>query len=79
MREEIKMSEIIKVRKANMVLRVPADQKDVYLAKGFDVIDAKGKVKERNTKEVSPAEYNAVLEENKALKAEIEKLKAKKA
>ena len=38
------MSDKIIVRRANVLLEVPQDQQDEYLAKGFDVLDSKGKV-----------------------------------
>lgn len=38
------MSDIIRVRRANVVLRISKDQQSEYLDKGFDVIDDKGKV-----------------------------------
>lgn len=69
-------SEVIRVRRANMTLRVPADMKAQYLAQGYNVIDAKGKVIEHNTKEVTFAEHKAALDENAKLNAEIAKLKA---
>lgn len=72
-------SDIIKVRRANMTLRVPADMKAQYLAQGYNVIDAKGKIIEHNTKTVTPAEYKAALDEIERLKAENARLKARKA
>ena len=38
------MSNIITVRRANVLLDVPEEQKEEYLSKGFDVIDKDGKV-----------------------------------
>lgn len=38
------MSDIIRVRRANVVLRISKEQQSEYLDKGFDVIDDKGKV-----------------------------------
>lgn len=72
-------SEVIRVRRANMTLRVPADMKAQYLAQGYNVIDAKGKVVEHNTKEVTFAEHKAALDEIARLKAENARLKARKA
>lgn len=40
------MDELIKVRRGNVILRVPEYQKQEYLAKGFDVITEDGKVLE---------------------------------
>ena len=39
----------ITVRRANVLLTVPDYQKEEYLAKGFDVVDNKGKVLEEAT------------------------------
>ena len=47
------MSEKIIVKRANVLLDVPAEQKDEYLAKGFDVIDKNGKVLAYATKTLS--------------------------
>lgn len=68
----------IKVKLANKVLRIDERNKKAYLARGYNVIDEKGNVIEHNTAAVTPAEYNALVEENSKLKAEIEKLKARK-
>ena len=38
------MSNTITVRRANVLLDVPSEQKEEYLSKGFDVIDKKGNV-----------------------------------
>ena len=38
------MSDIIRVRRANVILKVSKEQQSEYLNKGFDVIDDKGKV-----------------------------------
>lgn len=38
------MSNIITVKRANVLLDVPEEQREEYLAKGFDVIDKDGKV-----------------------------------
>lgn len=71
------MSEI-KVKRANKILRIDERNKKAYLALGYNVIDAKGRVIEHNTATVTPAEYKALVEENAQLKAEIKKLKGKK-
>ena len=69
----------IKVKRANKILRIDESSKKTYLDLGYDVIDEKGKIIEHNTKTVTIAEYQAAVSENNALKAEIEKLKAKRA
>lgn len=68
----------IKVQRGNKILRIDDSNKQTYLDLGYDVIDAKGKITEHNSKTVTIAEYQALIAENKALKAEIEKLKAKR-
>ena len=65
----------IKVKRGNKILRIKASDKKRYLDLGYDVIDERGKVVEHNTKTVTLAEYRALIAENTALKAEIEKLK----
>ncbi len=72
-------SEIIRVRRANMTLRVPVDMKDSYLAQGYDVIGANGKILEHNTKTVTPAEYKAALDKIARLEEELAKMKARRA
>lgn len=69
----------IKVKRANKILRIDESNKKTYLDLGYDVIDAKGNVVEHNKKNVTIAEYEKLVAENKALKAELEKLKAKRA
>lgn len=69
----------IKVKRANKILRIDDSSKKTYLDLGYDVIDERGNIIEHNTKTVTIAEYQALLAENKALKAEIEKLKVKRA
>lgn len=79
---------MIRVRRANVVLDVPEEQKSEYLGKGFDVIGDNGKVIEHtvpsdvNTLKASYSnhlEKIAVLEkENEKLKAENKKLKSEK-
>lgn len=67
----------MKVRKANKILTISEENKKTFLARGYDVINDKGEVVERNTKAVTLAEYQALKAENEALKAEIAKLKKK--
>lgn len=73
------MAAEIKVRRANKILRIDESNKKTYLDLGYDIIDAKGNVIEHNKKNVTMAEYEKLIAENKALKAELEKLKARKA
>lgn len=72
------MAAEIKVRRANKILRIDESNKKTYLDLGYDVIDAKGNVIEHNKKNVTMAEYEKLVAENKALKAEFEKLKSRK-
>lgn len=72
------MAAEIKVRRANKILRIDESNKKAYLDLGYDVIDAKGNVIEHNKKNVTVAEYEKLVAENKALKAEFEKLKSRK-
>lgn len=72
------MAAEIKVRRANKILRIDESNKKTYLDLGYDVIDAKGNVVEHNKKNVTMAEYEKLVAENKALKAELEKLKSRK-
>lgn len=72
----------ITVRRANVILKVAAEQRQEYLNKGFDVIDASGAVIEATV----PADVNVLRRayvEHKAkikeLEAEIAKLKEEKA
>ena len=68
----------ITVRRANVVLDVPEEQKAEYLAKGFDVINANGKVVEATVPEdlnTLKTAYSNHLIQIKALQAENQKLK----
>lgn len=72
------MSNVITVRRANVLLDVPEEQKEEYLSKGFDVIDKDGKVltaatmtNDVNTLHKKLAEAQ---EQIKILKAENERL-----
>ena len=67
----------MKAIKDNKVYTVDETTKDAYLAQGFNITDDKGKVIERSpSSSVSYEAYSKVVAENKALKAEIKKLKA---
>lgn len=72
------MSEKIIVKRANVLLDVPAEQKDEYLAKGFDVIDKSGKVLTYATKTSDPKVLQRKLDDAhetiKKLKEEIKRL-----
>lgn len=68
----------IKVRRANVVLYVPEYQKDEYLAKGYDVIGADGKVIEKtipNDINSLKIEYGELLKKVELLEAENAELK----
>lgn len=69
---------IIQVRRANVILDIPDVQKGEYLAKGFDVIDANGRIVERtvpNDINALKKAYSEVLEKVKVLEEENKKLK----
>lgn len=69
---------IIKVRRANVILQVPEEQRKEYLAKGFDVINANGKVVEATVPEdlnTLKTAYSNHLIQIKTLQAENQKLK----
>lgn len=69
----------ITVKRANVLLTVPEDQKSEYLAKGFDVVDDRGRVVEHTT----PSDVNTLkrayidhLKEIEKMKKEISELKS---
>ena len=72
---------MVKVKRANKVLRIPDEQIDEYLAKGFDVIGADGTVEiasvpnDVNVLKQAYTDHTAKIAE---LEDEIKKLKAKK-
>ena len=67
----------MKAIKDNKVYTVDETTKDAYLAQGFNITDDNGKVIELSpSSSVSYEAYSKVVAENKALKAEIKKLKA---
>lgn len=70
-----------KVRKGNRVLTIAENAVDVYLKRGYDQVDEKGKVVKLATggKKVSLVEFNKVKKENINLKDEIEELKKENA
>jgi hypothetical protein len=71
--------DVVKVRKQNRILDVPASRLEAFLQQGYDQIDEKGKVIRRATggRTVPLAEYNKVVEELEKTKAELAKLKKK--
>lgn len=79
--------ETIKVRRANVVLTVPKEQRGEYLAKGFDVLDSNGNIAEHttpsdiNTLKTAYANHIKKIEmleaENKKLKSELRAIKKK--
>ena len=73
------MSDMIKVRRANVVLRIDKHQQAEYLSKGFDVVDENGKVVTEATASNDVSVLHQKLAEAqkkiKSLEAENEKLK----
>ena len=70
---------IIKVRRANVILQVPEEQRKEYLAKGFDVVDENNNVIEYTV----PSDLNTLktaysnhIKEIEKLQAENKKLKS---
>lgn len=70
---------IIKVRRANVILQVPEEQRKEYLAKGFDVVDENNNVVEYTV----PTDLNTLktaysnhIKEIEKLQAENKKLKS---
>ncbi|MBQ8377948.1 MAG: hypothetical protein IJ031_09145 [Oscillospiraceae bacterium] len=67
---------MLKAVKGNKVYKTDEAGKKNYLAQGFDIYDDKGKVVEKSPQStVSYEAYSKLEAENKALKAEIKKLK----
>lgn len=79
------MRNTIKIRRANVVLDIPPEEKDIYLSKGFDVVDSDGGVLEkgepvdaaelRRAYATLKTEHEALLDDFKKLKSENAKLK----
>jgi cell division protein FtsB len=69
----------ITIRKGNVELNVPLDQKDRYLKLGYSVYEGKKLIEEAPTTDVGvlQSKVASLLAENKELKAEITKLKKK--
>lgn len=71
----------ITIRKGNVELTVPEDQKERYLNLGYDAYDEAGNlIAEAPTTDVQALQAKIVdlLKENSELKAELEKAKPKK-
>lgn len=64
-------NERIFVKRANVVLEVPADEKDDYIAQGYSILDAKGNVIE----EALPNDVNTLKIMVSKLQKEIADLK----
>lgn len=66
-----------KIKKGNRILNVDNSRLESYLKQGYDQINDTGKVIKLATggKTVTIGEYNRALEENTALKLEVEKFK----
>lgn len=65
--------------KANRQYTITDAEADGYQAQGYDILDDDGKVIKLGTgKTVTYSKYQSVVEENTALKAELEQLKAEK-
>ena len=67
----------MRAKKENKVYQINTEaEKQRYLNAGFDIYDDKGKLLEHSPlKKIAYGEYAKLQEENKALKAEIAKLK----
>jgi len=67
------MSNVVKIRKGNRILNVDESRLQSFLQQGYDQINEEGKVVKRATggRNVSLAEFNAVVEELEAVKAQL--------
>ena len=71
--------DVIKVRRANVTLHVPDEQRGEYLAKGFDVVDENNNVLEHTVPtdlNTLKAAYSNHIKEIDKLRTENKKLKA---
>lgn len=69
----------MKAIKANKQYTISENEKNSYLAQGYDILDDDGAVIERSLQAaVSYSEYEKLLNENTALKAELNSLKAER-
>ena len=66
---------VITVRRANVVLDISDVQKSEYLAKGFDIIGADGKILEKST----PNDPNSLKRAYEELTKKVEKLQKENA
>lgn len=67
----------MKAVKANKQYTIAETEKAAYLAQGYDIIDESGAVVEHSPQgTVAYSEYEKVLNENAALRAELEKSKS---
>ena len=67
----------MKAVKANKQYTINETEKPSYLAQGYDILEDDGTVIERSPQATVPySEYEKLLNENAALKAESERLKA---
>ncbi|GGE47678.1 hypothetical protein GCM10011391_28070 [Pullulanibacillus camelliae] len=64
------MSDTVKIRKKNRILRIEKDRLPGFLKQGYDQIDESGKIIKRATggRMISVAEYNEVIEELEKIK-----------
>ncbi|NNV07130.1 hypothetical protein ETC03_12135 [Geobacillus sp. MMMUD3] len=71
--------DVVKVRKQNRILDIPASRLEAFLQQGYDQIDEQGNIVKRATggRYVSVAEYNQLADELEKAKAELAKLKKK--
>ena len=66
----------MKAKKENKVYTIQEREKKRFLEEGYDIYDDDGKVIEHSPKKlIKYSEYEKVLKENTALKAELETLK----
>lgn len=69
----------MKAVKSNKQYTISETEKPSYLAQGYDILDDDGAVIERSPQAaVSYSEYEKLLNENTALKAELNSLKAER-
>ena len=74
------MKNTIMVKRANVVLDISPEQKDYYLALGYDVVDDKGGIVENSTIETTESLNRMIAELKKVIEEkdlEIAKLKKK--
>ena len=72
---------VIKVRRDNVILRVPADEKSYYMGLGYNVVDERGAVIEETTPTDVASLQRFYKDANKKiaeLEAEVKRLKSQK-